>query len=231
MRGPRADPKFVAVHKNHLSSRFGIGLLSVTGAALVAAFVLAPAALLGRKVDLSGAVRRALVEFRQSGGPQLPTQLKNLVDYWFQWHAIKVVITLFMLTTFGLLAAALWQKYRRGAAGYAVAAVGASVLTGLASAVLILNVQATVVPLVALLGHGCGGRHGIDRSRPDQRIVVEATGHRRRPGLCSATGDQRRRGADGELAASRGGIQRVLGARARRRAARAARRGLRVPAT
>jgi hypothetical protein len=144
-------PKFVAVYKSHLSSRFVIGLLSATGAALVAAFVLAPAALLGRKVDLSGAVRRALVEFRQSGGPQLPTQLKNLADYWFKWHAIKVVITLFMLIIFGLLAAALWRRYRRGAAGYAVAAVGANVLTGLASALLILNIQATVVPLVALL--------------------------------------------------------------------------------
>lgn len=133
-----------------------IGLLSAIGAALVAAFVFGPAELLGRKVDLSGAVRRALVEFRQSGGPQLPTQLKNLVDYWFQWHAIKVVITSFMLVTFGLLAAALWRRYRRGAAGYAVAAVGVSVLTGLASGVLILNIQATVVPLVALLGLASG---------------------------------------------------------------------------
>jgi hypothetical protein len=139
------------VPKKDLSSRFVISLLSAAGAALVAAFVLAPAALLGRKVDLSGAVRRALVEFRQSGGPQLSPQLKDLVDYWFQWHAIKVVITLCMLMTFGLLTAALWRRYRRGPAGYAVAAVGASVLTGLASALLILNIQATVVPLVALL--------------------------------------------------------------------------------
>jgi hypothetical protein len=128
-----------------------IGLLSAAGAALVAAFMLAPAALLGSKADLSGAVRRALVEFRQSGGPQLPTRLKSLVDYWFEWHAIKVVITSLMLVTFGLLAAALWRRYRHGPAGYAVAAVGASVLTGLATALLILNIQATAVPLVALL--------------------------------------------------------------------------------
>ena len=128
-----------------------IGLLSAAGAALVAAFMLAPAALLGSETDLSGAVRRALVEFRQSGGPQLPARLQALVDYWFEWHAIKVVITSFMLVTFSLLTAALWRRYRHGAAGYAVAAVGASVLTGLAAALLIANIQATVVPLVALL--------------------------------------------------------------------------------
>jgi hypothetical protein len=139
------------MRKDQLSSRFGIGLLSAVAAALVAAFVLAPAGLLGREADLSGAVRRALVEFRQSGGPQLPTRLKDLVDYWFEWHAIKVVITSFMLVTFGLLAAALWRRYRHGAAGNAVAAVGASVLTGLAATLLILNIQATAVPLVALL--------------------------------------------------------------------------------
>ena len=133
-----------------------IGLLSAAGAALVAASVLAPAALLGSEADLPGAVRRALVEFRQSGGPQLPTRLKDLVDYWFEWHAIKVVITSFMLVTFAILAAALWRRYRPGAAGYAVAAVGASVVTALAVALLILNIQATVVPLVALLPLAAG---------------------------------------------------------------------------
>jgi hypothetical protein len=143
--------KVAAMHKDRLSSRFVIGSLSAAGAALVAAFVLAPAALLGREVDLSGGVRRALVEFRESGRPRLPTRLKHLVDYWFEWHAIKVVITSFMLVTFGLLTAALWRRYRHGAAGYAVAAVGASVLTSVAAALLILNIQATVVPLVALL--------------------------------------------------------------------------------
>ncbi|GIM94894.1 hypothetical protein [Paractinoplanes toevensis] len=139
------------MREDRLGSRFVVGLLSVAGAALVAAFVLAPAALLGSEADLSGAVRRALVQFRQSGRPQLPARLENLVDYWFEWHAIKVVITSFMLVTFGLLTAALWRRYRHGAAGYAVAAAGASVLTGLAAALLILNIQATAVPLVALL--------------------------------------------------------------------------------
>jgi hypothetical protein len=144
------------MHKGRLGSKFVIGLLSAAGAALVAAFVLAPAALAGSEADLPGAVRRALVEFRQSGRSQLPTRLQNLVDYWFEWHAIKVVITSFMLVAFGLLTAALWRRYRHGAAGYAVAAVGASVLTALAAAVLILNIQATAVPLVALLGLASG---------------------------------------------------------------------------
>jgi hypothetical protein len=148
------------MHKDHLSSRFLIRLLSAAGTALVAAFILAPATLLGTEADLSGAVRRALVEFRQSGRPQLPTRLKGLVDYWFEWHAIKVVITSFMLVTFGLLAAALWRRYRHGAAGYAVAAVGASVLTVLAAALLIVNIQATVVPLVALLPLASGDASG-----------------------------------------------------------------------
>jgi len=129
-----------------------IGLLSATGAALVAAFVLGPAALLGRKVDLSGAVTRALLEFRHSGGSQLPPQLKELVDYWFQWHAIKVAISSLLVVVLALLATGLWQRYLRTQAWWAPVAIAATVSTVFVIWVLSVNIQVTALPLTPLLG-------------------------------------------------------------------------------
>ena len=138
-----------------LTSRPVIGLLLAAGAALVASFDLAPAALLDAtfrdKAVLNDAVARGLVEYFRDGGPEFPALLARLVDYWFRWHAMKVVITSLMVVVFVLLAAALWQRYLSGAARHAVGAIGATSLAVVATGVLILNVQATAVPLVALV--------------------------------------------------------------------------------
>jgi heme/copper-type cytochrome/quinol oxidase subunit 2 len=143
------------MRKSRLSSTPVITLLAATGVASVAAFVLAPAALLRgagpNGTALPDAVGRALTEYWNGTGAAYPDRLARLVDYWFRWHAIKVGISAVLLTVFALLATALWRRYLDGTANRAATATGATVLPVLAAGLLILNLQATAVPLVALL--------------------------------------------------------------------------------
>src|SRR5689334_19593595 len=91
---PDSDRKTVRLH-----SRSAIGLLLAAGVALVAAFEPAPRTLLrppfgaNDSAKLGDALGRTLVEYWRSGTPAFPASLTRLVDYWFQWHAIKVVIS------------------------------------------------------------------------------------------------------------------------------------------
>jgi hypothetical protein len=130
-----------------------IGLLLAAGAALVAAFVLAPRAL-PRPSDakLQDDIGRALVEYWRSGTPALPASLTALVDYWFQWHAIKVVISSLLVIVLALLTIALWQRYLRGRRWYAAVATAATVSTVVVIWVLSVNIQVTALPLIPLLG-------------------------------------------------------------------------------
>jgi hypothetical protein len=135
-----------------------IGLLLAAGAALVAAFVPAPAVLLRPNfgaydsAKLQDALGRALVEYWRSGTPALPARLTTLVDYWFQWHAIKVAISALLVIVFALLTTGLWQRYLRARPWYAAVATAAAVLTVLAMGALLVNIQVTAVPLIGLLG-------------------------------------------------------------------------------
>ena len=94
-------------------------MLLAAGAALAAAFEPAPRALLrpafGAYSDakLHDALGRALVEYWRSGTRAFPASLTTLVDYWLQWHAIKVAISSLSVIVFALLATALWQRYLR----------------------------------------------------------------------------------------------------------------------
>ena len=133
-------------------------MLVATGAALVAAFVLAPAALLrpafgayDSNAKLQDALGRALVEYWRSGTPAFPARLTTLVDYWFQWHAIKVALSTLLVIVFALLTTALWQRFLRARPWYAAVATAAAVLTVFAMWVLVVNIEAMTVPLVALL--------------------------------------------------------------------------------
>ncbi|GAA4606998.1 putative membrane protein [Actinoplanes octamycinicus] len=128
-----------------------IRLLLASGTTLVAAFVLAPAALLNNPDDvLRDSLGPALVAYWRAGTPQFPAALADLVDYWYRWHAIKVVISALMLTVFTLLAVALWRRHlHRATARYP--AIGATVFAVLATGLLMLNIQATAVPVIALL--------------------------------------------------------------------------------
>jgi hypothetical protein len=135
-----------------------IGLLLAAAAALVATFVFAPAALLKPTfgaydyAELQNAFGSALVEYWRSGTPAFPARLSTLVDYWFQWHAIKVAISALAVIVLALLTTALWRRYLRAQSWYAAVATTAAVLTVLATGVLMVNIQVTAVPLVGLLG-------------------------------------------------------------------------------
>lgn len=133
-------------------------MLLAAGAALVAAFELAPRVLLrptfGAYSDakLHDALGRALVEYWRSGTPAFPASLTTLVDYWFQWHAIKVANSALLVIVFALLATALWQRYLRTQAWYAAVAIAATVSTVFVIWVLSVNIQVTALPLIPLLG-------------------------------------------------------------------------------
>ncbi|MFJ4848716.1 hypothetical protein [Streptomyces sp. NPDC088733] len=157
-RTPDSDRKTVRLHSVPV-----IGLLLVVSAALVAAFEPAPRTLLSptfgaySDAKLRDAFGRALVEYWRSGTPAFPAHLTTLVDYWFQWHAIKVAISSLSVIVFALLAAALWQRYLRAQAWYAAVAIAATVSTVAAVVVLMFNIPATAVPMGALLGVLPGG--------------------------------------------------------------------------
>ena len=180
-----------------------IGLLLVAGAALVAAFVLAPAALLrptfgaySSDAKLQDALGRALVEYWRSGTPAFPARLTTLVDYWFQWHAIKVGISALLVIVFVLLTTALWQRYLRARRWYAAVATAAAVLTVLAMGVLVLNIQATAVPLVALLpllsGRTADGKLAQVLSEMREGLTASASPHAGSPALTVLLGEVER---------------------------------------
>ncbi|MFC9872968.1 hypothetical protein [Nocardia salmonicida] len=146
-------------------TRSSIALLAISGAGLVAAFVLGPAALLRERYPrfdnesaLSAALGESMTVFWQNGSGSLPSGLAELSDYWFRWHAIKIVISALLIVVLGLLAASLWKLFqnrrigrRYGSIGCAVAAMSATALALFSVVLLVLNIQATAVPLVALL--------------------------------------------------------------------------------
>lgn len=101
-------------------------------------------------------VNSSLVVYWQSGTSELPTELAALVDYWFEWHAIKIVISTLLLLALGSLAAALWRRSLVARDGfvsgrYTTSAACATVLALLSVFLLVANIQATTEPLVALL--------------------------------------------------------------------------------
>ncbi|MEU4707455.1 hypothetical protein AB0G00_13595 [Nocardia salmonicida] len=146
-------------------TRSSIALLTISGAGLVAAFVLGPAALLRERYPrfdnesaLSAALGESLTVFWHNGSRSLPSGLAELSDYWFRWHAIKIVISALLIVVLGLLAASLWNLFlgtrigkRWVSIGCALAAMNATVLALFSVVLLVLNIQATAVPMVALL--------------------------------------------------------------------------------
>lgn len=136
--------------------------LAIGVVVLIASFNTLPFAVLGHRFGafqppgaLEDAVARGVTELWRSGQPQLPTLLVELASYCRTWHAIKVAICVLLLSALVLLAVGLWQRYlcsaARTTAALAVGATVATVLALLAVVLLIANIQATAVPLVALL--------------------------------------------------------------------------------
>lgn len=178
-------------------------MLLAAGAALVTAFVLAPAALLrpnfgayDSDAKLQDALGRALVEYWRSGTPALPARLTTLVDYWFQWHAIKVAISALLVIVFALLATALWQRYLRARPWYAAIATAATVLTVLAMGALMVNIQVMTVPLIALLpllpGRTADGTLAQVLSEMREGLTESASRHAGSPALTVLLGEAER---------------------------------------
>jgi hypothetical protein len=194
---PDSDRKTVRLH-----SRSVIGLLLAAGAALVAAFVPAPAVLLRPtfgaydSAKLQDAVGRALVEYWRSGTPAFPARLTTLVDYWFQWHAIKVAISSLSVIVFALLATALWQRYLRGRRWYAAAATAATVSTVFAIWVLSVNIQVAALPLIPLLpllpGRTADGKLAQVLSEMREGLTNSASPHAGSPALTVLLGEAER---------------------------------------
>lgn len=140
--------------KPHARSKFSIPLLVLTAVGLSGAFVRAPAALLGSPDRVDEVLAEGLVAFWNSKVTRLPSALEHLASYWFQWHALKTLICVFLVGVGCLLASSLWRRAlepgRRWATG-ATGAVMATVFALTATGLLVLNVQATAAPLVALL--------------------------------------------------------------------------------
>lgn len=187
------------MHTRRLSSKYVIGLLLAAGAALVAAFMVAPAALLNGTggvvrdhAALPATVGRGLVEYWRAGGPEFPPLLRDLSDYWFRWHAIKVVISSLLVLTFALLTVALWRRHRQGAGRHAIGAAGSSVFTALAAVVLIANIQATAVPVVALLPLLSDGAPGGELAQTLREMRTGLTGPVRSPALTVLVGEVER---------------------------------------
>lgn len=124
----------------------------------MAAFVLGPAALLRGSYPqfqdqsaMGQQLGRGLVEYWGSGVRTFPPGLAEMVDYWFAWHAIKIVISVLLTAVLGLLAAALWRRSLTAGMGYVIGASTTTVLSLFSVFVAVINIQSTVAPLVALL--------------------------------------------------------------------------------
>ncbi|MEW1878642.1 MULTISPECIES: hypothetical protein [Nocardiaceae] len=138
--------------------RWSIVLLACAGALLVAAFILGPAALLRGSYPqfqdqsaMSELLGRGLVEYWGSDVRTFPPGLAEMVDYWFAWHAIKIVISVLLTAVLGLLAATLWRRSLAAGTGYVIAASTSTVLSLFSVFVAVINIQSTVAPVVALL--------------------------------------------------------------------------------
>jgi hypothetical protein len=170
-----------------------VALLTAFAAALVPAFVLAPAVLAARGPDdgltdrhgLAAALREAFAGYWASGNRELSPGLERVVDYWFRYHLVKAVLAALLLAVFAALAVHLWRSFlAAGGSGRgrrAAIASGGALTTGLALFSLLTvmaNVQGAVAPFASLLpmlaagtaGGGSGSSLEAARERLDQSM-------------------------------------------------------------
>lgn len=137
--------------------------LTVLAVVLLAAFLVAPALLVGGRLatlgdnaPLASAFATELTVFWNAHRPGLTPGLVELIDLWRRWHALKVAISLLFTATMVALSSALWRQLRmpgaaRGRRWIGVAVVAAAVLTLVGLVAVAANIQATAAPLSALL--------------------------------------------------------------------------------
>jgi hypothetical protein len=146
--------------------------LTVLTAALIAAFVVAPAPLAANRSTtdltsngrLTAAFRGAFVTYWGSGDRAFAPGMQRVVDYWFRYHVAKAVLAAAVLAVLIPLGVAIWRAFlRSGGPRAAALATGGIVATGLAVlslATVMANIHGMAAPFGSLLPMLFGGASG-----------------------------------------------------------------------
>jgi hypothetical protein len=137
--------------------------LAVLAAALVVAFVLAPATLAtnGSTTDLTdeerltAAFRDAFITYWGSGDRVIDPELRRVLDYWFRYHVAKALLGGALLVVFIVLGVLIWRAcLRTGGLRAAALAAGGTMATALAVlslATVMANIQGAAAPFGSML--------------------------------------------------------------------------------
>jgi len=137
--------------------------LALLAAALIAAFVLAPATLASNRssTDLTdqghliGAFRSAFVGYWASGHRAFDPSMQRVVDYWFRYHVAKAALAAALVVVLALLGVLIWQAFvRTGGLRAAALAAGGVAVTGLgviSLAAVLANIHGMAAPFGSLL--------------------------------------------------------------------------------
>src|SRR4051794_34619846 len=95
--------------------------VAASAAALVVAFVMAPAPLASTRATtdlasegrLIATFRSAFVGYWSAGNAGFDSDLQRIVDYWFRYHVAKAVLGGALLAVFIVLAVLSWQAFLR----------------------------------------------------------------------------------------------------------------------
>jgi hypothetical protein len=140
-----------------------LACVAATAAALVVAFVMAPAALASTAAtsDLAGedrliaTFRSAFVGYWRSGNAGFGSELQRVVDYWFRYHVAKAVLSGALLVVLIALGVLSWQAFLRvgglRAAALAVSGVLATALAVVSLAAVMANIHGMAAPFGSLL--------------------------------------------------------------------------------
>jgi hypothetical protein len=140
-----------------------LSAVAITAAALVVAFVLAPATLastaatadLGSEGRLIAAFRSAFVGYWRSGNAGFGSELQRLVDYWFRYHVAKALLAGALLAVLIVLTVLSWQAFLRvgglRAAALAVSGVLSTALAVVSLAAVMANIHGMAAPFGSLL--------------------------------------------------------------------------------
>ena len=140
-----------------------LSAVATTAAALVVAFVLAPATLastaatsgLGSESRLIATFRSAFVGYWRTGAAGFGSELQPVVDYWFRYHVAKALLAAALLAVLIVLGVLSWRTSLRvsgvGAAGLAVSGVLSTALAVVSLAAVMANIHGMAAPFGSLL--------------------------------------------------------------------------------
>ena len=186
-----------------LASRWALVLLSVCFVCLVAAFMTVPAVVshaayagVGDRSSLPVGVATGLDDFWRSGRSTFPAELRQIVDYWRIWHAIKIAISGLAVVVLIMLTVGLWRRYAMTTSQTKVLAWTAgfaTVLVVATSGVLAVNIQSTAAPSIALMPmlQEAPARGYLVSTRNEMRIGLtdDSSAESRTPALDTLIGD------------------------------------------